>query len=114
MVHLFDGASQALLRRVDALRVDWLAQCTATTRIAFDSCASTAGAVAKTLVHAPIEAAQFPALGELAGHTAGDVGLGVAPAKDSLVNHGQDALGVHLISLSNLKRSNGTVPKHLQ
>src|SRR3546814_20766459 len=83
MVHLFDGASQALLRRVDALRVDWLAQCTATTRIAFDSCASTAGAVAKTLVHAPIEAAQLPALGELAGHTAGDVVLWVATEKVS-------------------------------
>src|SRR3546814_7401140 len=37
MVHLFDGGSQALLRRIDALRVDWLAQCTATTRIQFDS-----------------------------------------------------------------------------
>src|SRR3546814_19612697 len=57
MVHLFDGSSQALLRRVDALRVDWLAQCNATTRIAFDFCSRPARAVATHLFHpTPLEA----------------------------------------------------------
>src|SRR3546814_13142447 len=83
------------------------------TRIAFDSCASTAGAVAKTLVHAPIEAAQLPALGELAGHTAGDVVLWVATEKVSLVMRGQEAMDVQLVSLRILKRSDGTVVKTL-
>src|SRR3546814_3704924 len=85
----------------------------ATTRIAFDSFASTAVAVAKTLVHAPIEAAQLPALGELAGHTAGDVVVWVATEKVSLVMRGQEAMDVQLVSLRILKRSDGTVVKTL-
>src|SRR5690606_261580 len=113
MVHLFDGASQALLRRVDALGVDWLAQCTATTRIDFDSCATTAGAVAKTLVHAPINAAQLSALGELAGHAASDVVLWAAIEEVSLITRGQQALNVQLASLRILKRNDGAHIKTL-
>src|SRR5690606_4586085 len=81
MLHLFDGASPSLLRRIDGLQVDWLAQCTATTRIEFDSCATTAGALAKTLAHVPLDAAQLPGLSELAAHAIGDVVLWAATEK---------------------------------
>ncbi|MFW7342464.1 flagellar biosynthesis protein FlhF [Pollutimonas sp. H1-120] len=113
MVHLFDGGSQALLRRIDALRVDWLAQCTPATRIEFDSCATTAGALSKTLKHTPLDAAQLPALGELAGHAAGDVVIWAATEKVQLTGRGLAAVDVQLLTLRILKRSDGVLVKTL-
>ncbi|MGP1615439.1 MAG: flagellar biosynthesis protein FlhF, partial [Pollutimonas bauzanensis] len=54
LVHLFEGGSQASWRRISALDVAWLAQCAGATRIEFDSCATTVGALAKTLNHRPV------------------------------------------------------------
>jgi flagellar biosynthesis protein FlhF len=113
MLHLFDGGSQSLLRRIDALQVDWLAQCTATTRVEFDSCATTAGALAKTLDHVPLDAAQLPGLNELAGHAAGDVVPWLATQKVRLTARGLAAMDVQLITLRLLKRSDGAVIKTL-
>src|SRR5690606_32298506 len=113
ILHLFDGASPSLLRRIDALQVDWLAQCTATTRIEFDSCATTAGALAKTLAHVPLDAAQLPALSELAAHAAGDVVLWAAIEKVRLTARGQAPMDLQLITLRVLKRNDGTMLKTL-
>ncbi|HWK70748.1 MAG TPA: flagellar biosynthesis protein FlhF [Burkholderiaceae bacterium] len=113
LVHLFDGASQALLRRIDGLGVDWLAQCTATTRIEFDSCATTAGALAKTLAHAPLDAARLPGLSELEGFAAADVVLWAASEKVRLTARGQAAQDVQMVSLRILKRADGAVVKTL-
>ncbi|MGB3289445.1 MAG: flagellar biosynthesis protein FlhF, partial [Burkholderiaceae bacterium] len=113
MVHLFDGGSQALLRRVHTLGVDWLAQCTAVTRLEDDDGATTAGALAKTLAHSPLDAASLPGLSELSGLACADLVPWVASRTVRLAARGQTDLDVRFISVRILRRVDGTVIKTL-
>lgn len=114
LVHLLEGGTQALWRRINALGVDWLAQCTGTTRIHADACPTTAGAVAKTLHHSPISLPGcLPALGEMAGMPASDLVLWAAAQNVELAMRQQPNLTVTLVSLRLVSRQDGATVKTL-
>lgn len=114
LVHLFDGGTQALWRRISALNVSWLAQCPATTRIEFDSCATTAGALAKTLNYRPVaQPAYSGVLNEIAGLAADDVVLWVASEAIEVVARQQDSLLLQLVCVRIVSRNDGAIIKTL-
>ncbi len=114
LVHLFEGGTQALWRKISALDVSWLAQCAATTRIEFDSCATTVAALAKTLNYRPVARQLYSAvLGEVAGLPADDVVLWMAAETVEVVARGQDSLMLQLISVRVVNRVDGATVKTL-
>ncbi|NYT61979.1 flagellar biosynthesis protein FlhF [Alcaligenaceae bacterium] len=114
LVHLFEGGSQALWRKLAGLDVSWLAQCTATTRIEFDDCATTVGALAKTLDHRPVASPVYmAALSEVAGLPVEDTVLWVGSETIDLVARQQDTLMLQLVSVRVVNRADGAVVKTL-
>lgn len=114
LVHLFEGGTQALWRKISELDVSWLAQCVATTRIEFDSCATTVGALAKTLSYRPVASPVYSAaLTEIAGLPIDDVVLWVASETIEVVARQQDSLMLQLISVRIVNRGDGVTVKTL-
>ncbi len=114
LVHLFEGGTQALWRKISALDVQWLAQCTASTRIEFDSCGTTVSALAKTLNHRPVEhPAYSAALLDIAGVSAADVVLWVGSEMVEVVARQHDPLKLQLVSVRVVSRADGTIVKTL-
>lgn len=114
MVHLFEGGTQALWRKISALDVLWLAQCPATTRVEFDSCATTVGALAKTLNFWPVATPAYAAaITEVAGMPIEDVVLWVASEPVELVARQQDSLLLQAVCVRIVNRANGATIKIL-
>lgn len=113
-VHVFEGGNQALWRKLAGLDVSWLAQCGATTRIEFDECATTVGALAKTLKHSPVtDPVYMAALSEIAGLPVEDTVLWVGNEAVELVARQQDSLMLQLISVRIVNRIDGATLKTL-
>jgi flagellar biosynthesis protein FlhF len=114
LLHVFDGGSQAVWRRVHALGEQWLAACPATARIEVDSCGTTAGAVAKTLRHVLLgDAAKLPRLAEIAGQPAANIALWIAGDTVQLTARQHSPLDLRLVSLRIVDRTTGAVLKSL-
>jgi flagellar biosynthesis protein FlhF len=114
LVHLFEGGSQGLWRRIDALGVGWLTQVTGKTGIEFEECATTAGALAKTLTHTPItDAAALPQLQEVAGRPAADVVVWVGSEVIQLRARQQATMSLRLVSVRVVHRLDGSLIKTL-
>lgn len=114
LVHLFEGGSQALLRKISESNVLWLAQCAATTRVEYDSCATTVGALAKSLDHRPIASPVYSqAFTEIAGLPVDDVVLWVANEAIEVVARQQDSLMLQLVSVRIVRRADGATIKVL-
>src|SRR5690606_7342558 len=109
LVHLFEGGTQSLWRALSAMDVSWLAQCPAGTRIQVDECATTVGAVAKTLTYQPLdEASLLPGLSRIAGMPAVDLLVWMATDTVELAARQHDTLRLQLVSLRIVKRSDGS------
>jgi len=114
VVHLFEGGSQALWRRLNELDATWLTQVSAGTRIEHEGCATTVGAVAKTLMHRPVvDSAQLPDVGRMAGLPASEVVLWAAGARVEVQARQQPALPLMLVSVRVLSRRDGATLKVL-
>ena len=108
IMHLFEGGTQVAWRGLGDLKAMWLAQVSAGTRIEHEDCATTAGAVAKTLVHRPmLDTAQAPQLGQIAGLPASEVVLWAAGTPVQLHMRKQPALSLTLVSVRVLSRRDG-------
>lgn len=114
LVHLFEGGTQALWRQISAREVSWLTQCTATTRVESDSCATTVGALAKTLTFRPVAAPAYAAaISEVAGLAANDVVLWVASETVELTARRQDSLLLQAVCVRIVNRIDGQIIKTL-
>jgi flagellar biosynthesis protein FlhF len=114
MVHLFEGGTQALWRKISALDVLWLAQCPATTRVESDSCATTVGALAKTLNFRPVATPAYAAaITEVAGMPIENVVLWAASEPVELVARQQDSLLLQAVCVRIVNRANGETLKTL-
>lgn len=114
VLHVFDGGTQAVWRRVHGLDGRWLAVCAPTTRVEADGSASTAGAVAKTLRHSLIgDDAKLPQFAEIAGQLGSNIALWVASEAVRLTARQSPDLDVCLVSLRLVDRATGSVIKSL-
>lgn len=114
IMHLFEGGTQVAWRGLGDLKATWLAQVPAGTRIEHEDCATTAGAVAKTLIHRPmLDTAQAPQLGQIAGLPASEVVLWAAGTPVQLHMRKQPALSLTLVSVRVLSRRDGATLKVL-
>lgn len=114
LIHLFDGATPSLLRRVSALDVAWLTQSSSVAKVQHQSYGATVAAVAKTLVHKPVnDPAILPMLARAAGVSMEDTVLWVAHETVQLTARQQDPLPVQLVSVRLLSRHDGTMLKTL-
>jgi flagellar biosynthesis protein FlhF len=114
LVHLFEGGTQSLWRALSATDVSWLAQCPAGTRIQIDGCATTLGAVSKTLHYRPVGGGGIlPGLGFVAGMPVGDVVVWTATESVELAARQHDALRLQLVSLRIVRRADGSLIRSL-
>lgn len=114
VMHLFDGGSQALWRQVKASGQRWLAQVSATTRVIVDECATTVGALSKTLAYRPLTAVEVPAaLARMAGVHADELVIWMAGSEVSVQSRGQAPLVLQMVSLRLLRRQDGSTIKTL-
>ncbi|PLC51897.1 flagellar biosynthesis protein FlhF [Pollutimonas subterranea] len=114
IVHLFEGGTQALWRNVSSLDVSWLTQCPGATRVEFDSCATTVGALAKTLSFRPVATPAYSAaITEVASRPAGDVVLWVASETVEVVARQQDSLLLQVVCVRIVNRADGSTIKTL-
>lgn len=112
LVHLFDGASQSLLRQITDQDVAWLVQSTSVAKVQHQSFGATIAAVAKTLVHRPInETTVLPVLTEVAGLPVADTVLWVGHEVVYLTARQQTPLAVQLVSVRVLNRHTGATVK---
>lgn len=112
IVHLFEGASPALLRELAATELHWVAQVPAILRVYMEDGSTTAQALAKTLPHHPAADPDYLfALAEVAGAPAADRALWVAGTPVTLTARGQEPLALRMVSARLVDRSTGKVVK---
>src|SRR5690606_22935563 len=94
--------------------VRWLAQVFGATRVFVDDGATTVGALAKTLPHQPLAAAELPVdLDTIAGVAAPDLVIWAAYCPVILPARQQAPLNLHMVSLRVLRRQDGSLIKTL-
>lgn len=114
LMHLFEGGSQALWRKVNGSGVRWMAQVSGTTRVTVDDEATTVGALAKTLPHQPLAAADLLAeLDHVAGIAVNDLVIWAACSPVTLLARRQAPLVLQMVCLRLVHRQNGNVIKTL-
>ncbi|PLC52212.1 flagellar biosynthesis protein FlhF [Pollutimonas nitritireducens] len=114
IVHLFEGGTQSLWRSISSLDVSWLTQCPATTRVELDACATTVGALGKTLIFHPVAIPVYAGvITEIAGKPAEDIALWVASETVEIIARQQDSLLLQVICVRIVNRVDGLVIKTL-
>lgn len=114
IVHLFDGASPALLRELAATDLHWLAQVPAIMRIHMEDGPTTAQALARTLPHHPVaDPGYLFALAEIAGAPIADRALWIAATPVTIATRGQRPLTLQMVSARLVHRSTGKVVKNI-
>lgn len=113
VVHLLDSSQAPLWRDLSNQELPWLAPCAGRTRVFVDDCATTVGAVAKTLVHRPMESTHYPGLTLLQGRDVQGVAVWVAGTTVQHMSRQAPPLTLHMISVKIVDRQSGVTVKTL-